>query len=82
MRYQQQRLLSLALFSGKTHETSMSQGQIFNAKLRNFCKQKILLILLMMEILMKVILGIKKLHLNRKGNSTLAKNFVNYLGNY
>ena len=27
-------------------------------------------------------LGIKILHLNRKVNSILAKNFLNYLGNY
>ena len=53
----------------------------FNAKLCNFCKQKNIDFLDNADII-ESHLGIKKLRLKRKGNSTSAKNFLNYLGNY
>ena len=53
----------------------------FNAKLRNFCKQKNIGFI-DNGIINESHLGMKKLHLNRKGNSALAKNLPNYLENY
>ena len=49
-----------------------------NAKLRNFCKQKNIGFIYNGNI-NESHLGMKKLHLNRKGNSALAKNLLNYL---
>ena len=52
--YKQPRSLSLALFYGKTDETSMSRGHILMPNFVIFTS-KITLVLLIMEILMKVI---------------------------
>ena len=52
-----------------------------NVKLRNFCRQKNI-DFIDNENINESNLEIKELHLNRKGNSTLAKNLLNYLENY
>ena len=53
----------------------------FNTKLRNFCKQKNIGFIDNGNI-NESHLAMKKLHLNRTGNSALAKNLLNYLENY
>ena len=53
----------------------------FNAKIRNFCKQKNIAFIDNGNI-NESHFGTKKLHLNRKGNFALAKNLLNYLENY
>ena len=61
----------------------MSRGQISmpNARRRNFCRQKNI-DFIDKENINESNLEIKELHLNRKGNSTLAKNLLNYLESY
>ena len=53
----------------------------FNAKLSNFCKQKNIDFIDNGNI-NESHLGMKKLHLNRKGYFALAENLLNYLENY
>ena len=53
----------------------------FSVKLLNFCKQKNIGFI-DNENINESHLRIKKLHLNRKGNSTLAKTLLNYIENY
>ena len=48
-----------------------------NSRLKNFCRQK-KINLLSNDNIKEDHLGIKKLHLNRKGNSVFAKNLLNY----
>ena len=50
-----------------------------NTRLKNFCKQKNLSFI--DKNLKDEHLGLKKLHLNRIGNSIFAKNFLSYLEN-
>ena len=52
-----------------------------NARRRNFCRQKNI-DFIDKENINESNLEIKELHLNRKGNSTLAKNLLNYLESY
>ena len=51
-----------------------------NTRLKNFCKQKNLS-LIDNSNLKEEHLGLKKLHLNRIGNSIFAKNVLSYLEN-
>ena len=53
----------------------------FHAKFRNFCKQNDIGFIDKGNI-KESHLGMKKLHLNKKGNSFLAKNLPNYVENY
>ena len=49
-----------------------------NSRLKNYCSQKNIDFIQNSNI-MEEHLGIKKLHLNKKGNSLLANNFLRYL---
>ena len=49
-----------------------------NSQLKNYCSQKNIDFIQNTNI-MEEHLGIKKLHLNKKGNSLLANNFLKYL---
>ena len=49
-----------------------------NSRLKNFCRQKEIN-LISNDNIKEDHLGIKKLHLNRKGNSVFAKNLLNYI---
>ena len=53
----------------------------FNAKLCNFCKQNKIGFIDNGKI-KEIHLGMKKLHMNRKGNSFLASSLLNYVENY
>ena len=55
------------------------QRKDVNTRLKNFCKQKNLSFI--DKNLKDEHLGLKKLHLNRIGNSIFAKNFLSYLEN-
>ena len=53
-----------------------------NSRLKNFCRQK-KINLISNDNIKEEHLGIKKLHLNRKGNSIFAKNLLNFIeGNW
>ena len=49
-----------------------------NSRLKNFCRQK-KINLISNDNIKEEHLGIKKLHLNRKGNSIFAKNLLNFI---
>ena len=49
-----------------------------NSRLKNFCKQKNIKLILN-DNLKEEHLGIKKLHLNRKGNTVFARNLLNFI---
>ena len=49
-----------------------------NSQLKNFCKQKNIKLILNNN-LKEEHLGIKKLHLNRKGNTVFARNLLNFI---
>ena len=49
-----------------------------NYRLKNFCKQKNIKLILN-DNLKEEHLGIKKLHLNRKGNTVFARNLLNFI---
>ena len=49
-----------------------------NSSLKNFCKQKNIKLILN-DNLKEERLGIKKLHLNRKGNTVFSRNLLNFI---
>ena len=49
-----------------------------NSRLKNFCRQKNIY-LIPNDNIKEEHLGVKKLHLNRKGNSVFAKNLLNFI---
>ena len=49
-----------------------------NSRLKNFCKQNNIR-LLSNDNIKEEHLGIKKLHLNKKGNSAFAKNLLSFI---
>ena len=49
-----------------------------NSRLKNFCRQKNIN-LIPNDNIKEEHLGVKKLHLNRKGNSVFAKNLLNFI---
>ena len=49
-----------------------------NSQLKNFCKQKNIKLILNNN-LKEEHFGIKKLHLNRKGNTVFARNLLNFI---
>ena len=49
-----------------------------NSRLKNYCSQKIFR-LINHDSIKENHLGVKKLHLNRKGNSVFAKNLLNFI---
>ena len=49
-----------------------------NSRIKNYCSQKNLR-LINHDNIKENHLGVKKLHLNRKGNSVFAKNLLNFI---
>ena len=50
-----------------------------NSRLKNFCRQKKITLISNNNIKEKNIIGIKKLHLHRKGNNIFANNLLNFI---
>ena len=74
------KIVFLSIIFRKDRRVIEKQRIDVNTRLKNFCKQKNLSFI-DNNNLKEEHLGLKKLHLNRIGNSIFAKNFLSFLEN-